>query len=296
MTTVIGDEDNGWSSATMVNGELIDQHKDKVQDIHQHATTTRLTPVDRTHPTFSGMLYPSEEQVVDALKSNAGNVNVCTNPLCPESGCLSHQPISCEGGICMSAGKISVTCEKHQKQIDSALYPHPKWAPPVSRLEEEKSMLKELNKPQPSPDESPDLLFPSPDWVKKSPTSTSPKSLDSSHKIPVNLCPASAIIAIAMVISLGHKKPGRSIYNWRTQPISYSEYLGAAQRHMLKSNDGSDYDPELTKLAGVNIRHDWAAMSCLAIIEDARQAGTLVDDRPVKGGAEEFLESLMVKK
>jgi hypothetical protein len=37
-------------------------------------------------------------------------------------------------------------------------------------------------------------------------------------------------------------------------------------------------------------------MSCLAIIEDARQAGTLVDDRPVKGGAEEFLESLMVKK
>lgn len=127
-------------------------------------------------------------------------------------------------------------------------------------------------------------------------TATSPKSLDSSHKVPVNLCPASAIIAIAMVISLGHKKPGRTKYNWRSQPISYSEYHAAALRHLLKSNDGSDMDPELSELAGVSIRHDWAAMSCLAIIEDARQAGTLVDDRPVKGGAEEFLEKLTVKK
>lgn len=279
MTTVIGDEDNGWSSATMVNGELISQHKDNVQDIHQHATTTRLTPVGKAHPVFSGMLYHD----------------------------ASFEPHSCEGGVCMAAGEISVTCDKHLQDViegkteirlygppkcglglcgtvsechDCGRSPWPKWAPPVSRLEEEKSMLKELNKPQPI----------------SSVTSTSPKSLDSSHKIPVNLCPASAIIAIALVIAQGHKKPGRTIYNWRTQPISYSEYLAAAQRHMLKSNDGSDYDPELTKLAGVNIRHDWAAMSCLAIIEDARQAGTLVDDRPVKGGAEEFLESLMVKK
>jgi hypothetical protein len=130
----------------------------------------------------------------------------------------------------------------------------------------------------------------------QSQTASSPKTLDSSHKIPVNLCPASAIIAIALVIAQGHKKPGRTIYNWRTQKISYSEYLGAALRHILKSNDGSDHDKELSDLAGVPVRHDWAAMSCLAIIEDARQAGTLVDDRPVKGGAEQFLESLMVKK
>lgn len=129
-------------------------------------------------------------------------------------------------------------------------------------------------------------------------TTTSPKARDSSHKIPVNLCPASAIIAIALVIAQGHKKPGRTIYNWRdkNQKISYMDYHGAALRHLLKSIDGSNYDAELSELAGVPVRHDWAAMSCLAIIEDARQAGTLVDDRPVKGGAEEFLESLMVKK
>lgn len=134
-------------------------------------------------------------------------------------------------------------------------------------------------------------------------TAFSPKTRDSSHKVPVNLCPASAIIAIALVIAQGHRKPGRTIYNWRTQPISYMDYLGATHRHLLKSQDGSDYDEELSQLASderkndqgewvVQIRHDWAAMSCLAIIEDARQAGTLVDDRPVKGGAEKFLDIL----
>jgi hypothetical protein len=134
-------------------------------------------------------------------------------------------------------------------------------------------------------------------------TASSPKTRDSSHKVPVNLCPASAIIAIALVIAQGHRKPGRTIYNWRTQPISYMDYLGATHRHLLKSQDGSDYDEELSQLASddrkndqgewvVQIRHDWAAMSCLAIIEDARQAGTLVDDRPVKGGAEKFLDIL----
>jgi len=167
------------------------------------------------------------------------------------------------------------------------LYPYPKWAPPVANRSSAE----------------PGFLF----WdtttmetgtpvEKPSPTASSPKTLDSSHKVPVNLCPSSAIIAIAIVIAQGHKKPGRTIYNWRSQPISYMEYHGAAQRHLLKSIDGSDYDPELTQLAGVPIRHDWAAMSCLAIIEDARQAGTLVDDRPIKGGAEDFMDSLMVKK
>ncbi len=153
--------------------------------------------------------------------------------------------------------------------------------------------------------------------VAPSSTASSPKTRDSSHKVPVNLCPASAIIAIALVIAQGHKKPGRTIYNWRSpeNKISYMDYHGAAQRHLLRSIDGHDFDTELSELASggeqdsygnwtkrgqrdangefvVPVRHDWAAMSCLAIIEDARQAGTLVDDRPVKGGAEKFLDIL----
>ncbi len=141
-------------------------------------------------------------------------------------------------------------------------------------------------------------------WVGDSPpteehiTAQSPKSLDSSHKIPVNLCPASAIIAIALVITQGHKKPGRTIYNWRdpNQKISWMEYDAAIERHLMKARDGEDFDEELSQLAGVPIRHEWAAMSGMAIVEDARQAGTLVDDRPTKGGAAKFLHSITVKK
>lgn len=316
MTSVIGDQDNGWTSATMHQGKLVEQYRDKVQDIHQESMTKRLPPVSKS----------VTEQYAESM--------------------LGHEVIMCG---CMSAGKISVTCEKHQaatavqetvaesftpevaKKLldegkewadklnpkikamqgsgmsqtcglglcgtyatcqDCGRSPWPKWPPPVSCLDEEKSLLKELNKPQAIIDSKELPLSDS----EQSKTANSPKALDSFHKIPVNLCPASAIIAIAKVISLGHLKPGRTLYNWRSQPISYSSYLGAALRHLLKSNDGSDHDPELSELAGVPIRHDWAAMSCFAIIEDARQAGTLVDDRPVKGGAEKFMESLMVKK
>lgn len=259
MTSVIGDEDNGWTSATMHNGKFIENHSGTIGG--QSTSPTSIKSIS--------------QQYAESM--------------------LGHEVIMCG---CMVAGKITATCDKHtpcktygpsshltEQEVKHLLADsHPQWAPPVSRLEEEKSILKELNKPQPIP--------PSP----KSSTADSPKTLDSSHKIPVNLCPASAIIAIALVIAQGHRKPGRTIYNWRTKKISYSEYLAAALRHVLKTNDGSDFDKELSDLAGVPVRHDWAAMSCLAIIEDARQAGTLVDDRPVKGGAEEFLESLMVKK
>jgi hypothetical protein len=218
MTTVIGDEDNGWSSATMQNGELV-----------QNAIQ-RLKP-----------------RKVEFDEHKVNSAYACQDPVMPS----------------------------------------------MRDLEEESNVLTSI-------------------------TASSPKTRDSSHKIPVNLCPASAIIAIALVISQGHKKPGRSIFNWRKQPISYLDYHAAALRHLLRSIDGHNYDSELSQLASggyfneqgkivggdrdnngdfvIQVRHDWAAMSCLAIIEDARQSGTLVDDRPVKGGAEEFLESLMVKK
>lgn len=141
--------------------------------------------------------------------------------------------------------------------------------------------------------------------VAPSSTASSPKTRDSSHKVPVNLCPASAIIAIALVIAQGHKKPGRTIYNWRSQPISYMMYEAAVERHLLKYRDGEEIDQELSELASdgvkdtsgnwlVPIKHTWAAMSNLAIIEDARQSGTLIDDRPIKGGAANLLSSITI--
>lgn len=265
MTSVIGHEDNGWVSATMDNGKLI-EHRSAVKDIHRYSTSERLTPKKSISEQYAESMLGRE------VVNNGGGGPVGKTSNGPSK--VSELLLPCGPGLCGTYSECR----------DCGRSPYPKWAPLVSQLEQEKSQLKELNKPQPIP--------------PVSSTANSPKTLDSSHKIPVNLCPASAIIAIALVIAQGHKKPGRTIYNWRdkSQKISYMDYHAAALRHLLKSIDGSNFDPELSELAGVPVRHDWAAMSCLAIIEDARQAGTLFDDRPVKGGAEEFLESLMVKK
>lgn len=254
MSTVIGDEDNYWVSATMANGVRIDQPKSGVQDLPGDTQVGPGVPKDLNELNAN---YP----VIPRFDCGFGKCGMVTR--CRDCG---REP-----------GRVpTITPGEAKRLLDEGI----ELGNQIS--ERGKKMQMRYR------DDSAN--------VKQPVTATSPKSLDSSHKIPVNLCPASAIIAISLVIAQGHKKPGRTIYNWRTQPISYSGYLGAALRHILKSNDGSDFDKELSELAGVPVRHDWAAMSCLAIIEDARQAGTLVDDRPVKGGAEEFLESLMVKK
>jgi hypothetical protein len=287
MSTVIGDEDNGgWASATMVNGKMIEQDPKSAADsfnVPKDCGFGQCGMYGKCHDC-------GREPNKGPDKSAALKLNV-PKPTLEELNAnypYPFKPHKCSEGGCAIPDYVLVDADTPEAKLV-----HPNWAPPVDRADPVHSGLVY----GPSPTLTPEEVRKINESINPpSVTSTSPKSLDSSHKIPVNLCPASAIIAIAMVISLGHKKPGRSIYNWRTQPISLSEYLAAALRHLLKSNDGSNFDPELTKLAGVNIRHDWAAMSCLAIIEDARQAGTLVDDRPVKGGAEEFLESLMVKK
>lgn len=136
-------------------------------------------------------------------------------------------------------------------------------------------------------------------------TSTNPKAHDSSHKIPLDLCPGSAIVAIASVIAQGHKKPGREIYNWREKPISYRQYHAAVLRHLAKYLDGEEHDTELSELTkcdesgniiegaeGYKISHLDAAISSMAILIDARECGTLLDDRPGKGGAAKYLNRI----
>lgn len=132
-----------------------------------------------------------------------------------------------------------------------------------------------------------------------------PKATDSAHKIPLDLCPGSAIVAIASVIAQGHKKPGREIYNWREKPISYRQYHAAVLRHLAKYLDGEEHDTELSELTkcdesgntiegaeGYKISHLDAAISSLAILIDARECGTLLDDRPGKGGAAKYLNRI----
>lgn len=127
---------------------------------------------------------------------------------------------------------------------------------------------------------------------------TNPKTRDSSHKVPLSLCPPAVRVAIARVLKIGGEKPGRWHWNWRDEPIKASQYIDAIHRHLSLFESGEDLDQEMTELAGAPIHHLDAAASSLAILIDAREAGTLIDDRPKKGeGAAEMLKRFQsVKK
>lgn len=71
----------------------------------------------------------------------------------------------------------------------------------------------------------------------------------------------------------GDEKYGRM--NWRDDPVTASIYVGALLRHLLKWwTGGIDCDPE----SGAHeLGH---VMNNAAIILDAMDNGTLIDDRP----------------
>jgi hypothetical protein len=121
--------------------------------------------------------------------------------------------------------------------------------------------------------------------------SSNPKTRDSSHKVPLSLCPPAVRFAIARVLKIGGEKPGRWHWNWRDEHVKATQYIDAIHRHIALFESGEDLDEEMTELAGTPIHHLDAAASSLAILIDAREAGTLIDDRPKKGaGAAEMLK------
>lgn len=120
---------------------------------------------------------------------------------------------------------------------------------------------------------------------------SNPKTRDSSHKVPLSLCPPAVRVAIARVLKIGGEKPGRWHWNWRDQPVKMTQYIDAIHRHLSLFESGEDLDEEMTEAAGAPIHHLDAAASSLAILIDAREAGTLIDDRPKNGsGAAEMLK------
>lgn len=127
---------------------------------------------------------------------------------------------------------------------------------------------------------------------------SNPKTRDSSHKVPLSLVPPAVRVAIARVLKIGGEKPGRWHWNWRDEPVKLSQYLDAIHRHLAQFESGQDNDEEMSELAGSPINHLDAAISSLAILIDAREAGVLVDDRPTKGqgGAAKMLKRFQVKK
>jgi hypothetical protein len=111
-----------------------------------------------------------------------------------------------------------------------------------------------------------------------------PKDLIGVTKPRLHLVPPVAQIYIAMGLQDGAMKYGR--YNWRTKPVKMSIYLEACARHLLALSDGeNDADDS-------GWPHDAHASACLAIIQDARHASCLVDDRPPKGGGAELIRRM----
>lgn len=105
-----------------------------------------------------------------------------------------------------------------------------------------------------------------------------PKAPASAIKLPLHLIPPSAAAWLAMALKSGADKYGA--YNWRAldgRRLNVTTYIAAAQRHLAALLDGEDNDPES------GLPHAAHVMAGMAILLDARAAGTLEDDRPPAG-------------
>lgn len=113
---------------------------------------------------------------------------------------------------------------------------------------------------------------------------TNPKAWHGIVKPQLHLVPPSAMLHLSMAFHDGAHKYGP--YNWRTDPVSATTYISAMQRHMLDYLDGEEFASDS------GVMHLAHIMACCAILIDARECNTLIDDRPRPGPAPEIIERL----
>lgn len=103
-----------------------------------------------------------------------------------------------------------------------------------------------------------------------------PKDERALKRVPLWALPAIGAIHGAQAAGFGLAEYGA--YNWREKPIKLMEYLGALERHIACLKDGQwrAEDSKITHLGHIN--------ATTAIILDAEQCGTLIDDRPKRQG------------
>lgn len=102
-----------------------------------------------------------------------------------------------------------------------------------------------------------------------------PKDLVGQNKLDTTVIPREFLVELALAFYEGALKYGR--YNWRMRPVKASVYISAFDRHVTKWTGGEERD----KKTGTH--HFAYATCCLAILYDAQQFGTLIDDRPPRG-------------
>ncbi|MBG24154.1 MAG: hypothetical protein CMF22_11965 [Idiomarinaceae bacterium] len=101
-----------------------------------------------------------------------------------------------------------------------------------------------------------------------------PKDIIGSSKIPMSIWPSAATAYGSVGLYNGALKYGKA--NFRASNVRTSIYVDAAMRHMMAYMEGEEVDPD------DGVPHLAAALASLAIIVDAKTAGTLIDDRQVE--------------
>lgn len=114
--------------------------------------------------------------------------------------------------------------------------------------------------------------------------SDNPKNIAARNRIKLALLPAAGVIHGAHACMDGARKYGP--YNWREKNIAAMEYISATMRHLQDWVDGEDCAPD----SGVH--HLGHAIASCAILLDAIEGGTVIDDRPKPGSASRLLQRL----
>jgi len=113
---------------------------------------------------------------------------------------------------------------------------------------------------------------------------TNPKEAVGSNKLPLHLWPTTATAMGSVGMLNGLLKYGRA--NFRASGVQASTYIAACHRHLDLWFEGEECD------ADDLVPHLAAALSCIAIIIDARAAGKLNDDRMYPGGYRKLVDEL----
>jgi hypothetical protein len=100
---------------------------------------------------------------------------------------------------------------------------------------------------------------------------SNPKTVFGIAKPSLAAVPPVAAFYLGQALADGAAKYGR--FNWRAKPVTASIYYDAALRHVMAWHDGEDC------AADSGVHHLAHAMANFAILLDAMETGTLIDDR-----------------
>ena len=109
-----------------------------------------------------------------------------------------------------------------------------------------------------------------------------PKKACGAVKAPLHAYPMLPVIQMGNVMAGGAHKYG--IYNYRESRVDALTYIGAIQRHLMKWQDGVDFDEESGQSELAHI------MACCSILLDCQITGNLIDNRSKTGMVEAELK------